>query len=178
MLPKTNQTCKQLILVQPSGYSVWLLRIRVINCSFVQLKENIYKRVIESDRAQASSAEQRHRLTKQKRARSEQERWQRLDVSQYKSKTTRCWSTVSADDSRHPSERWWRNEERFTSRRFAESDWHAPATTKEQQSLHTPHAKWGSVLALSVTFSFFVCASNISGTAERICAKFTGWCNR
>ena len=30
-----------------------------------------------------------------------------------------------------------------------------------------------SVLALSVTF-LFVCESNISGTAERICAKFTG----
>jgi len=29
-------------------------------------------------------------------------------------------------------------------------------------------------LALSVTFSFFVCASNISRTAEWICTKFTG----
>jgi len=28
-------------------------------------------------------------------------------------------------------------------------------------------------LALSVTFSFFVCESNISATAEQICAKFT-----
>ena len=37
--------------------------------------------------------------------------------------------------------------------------------------------KKGSVLALSVTFLFlffFVCHSNILGTAERVCAKFTG----
>ena len=37
-----------------------------------------------------------------------------------------------------------------------------------------PHARKVLFLALSVTFSFFVCASNISGTAERICTKFTG----
>ena len=37
-----------------------------------------------------------------------------------------------------------------------------------------PHAS-KVVFALSVTIlSFFVCASNISGTAERVCAKFTG----
>ena len=38
-----------------------------------------------------------------------------------------------------------------------------------------PYASNVQFLALSpVTFSFFVCASNISGIAERICAKFTG----
>jgi len=39
----------------------------------------------------------------------------------------------------------------------------------------SPHASKVPFLALSVTFLFFfVCESNISGTAERICAKFTG----
>jgi len=77
-----------------SGSAIWLFPLAFAYKSdqllFCTIERNIYKRVIESDRAQASFAEQRHRLTKQKRARSEQERWQRFDVSQYKSKTTRC----------------------------------------------------------------------------------------